>query len=751
MFKSYFSYSILRKIINTLFFAIVLTVAIISFLFSTLLSTNLTKESYASFEKVINGVASTSDMFYEEVISILSQLTFNDADIKSIMFQNEHSRLVEYSGIQTMRDIKATYPYIEYLAVYNQKMNNLISTVTFDKITDQKLKDIVNTNYNQKGISVISTPVSFVTSRVSFEEINTVTIIMYSPFSKPDQKGVVVLGINCEYFQKLFGKIDTGNLDSIIVLDKNNLLIGHPDDSLLLQDYSNRQFVQRISSSTQKSGYFIDNIDHLKMLLNYTKSYKSGWTFVSITPYEKAFIKLNAMHRTIIIIAIVILNIGIIISYLIAIKIFKPFKWLLKKFNYNPEGGLLHDSNECIFLDNEFQKLNLNSQLSEPLIRSMTIQNLLKLQSAFNEYINPNKIDEMFKSPFYIAILLTIDNKEVFNAKSVEEQSYIRNILCNLASEMLEKNYTTLDTVFVNSSTAVAILHLSDGRQPNGLNHSLIQLLKNMHKTYQQSISAAVSSVVNSIYAINDAYEEVTVLMKEQFFRGFGALIANNELKKREYIDYPKELESSLLYAIKNFDQDEINSIVYKLDSILKNVTYEYAITYVTRNVTYILSHSLKNLPDIDTHTFHKFIWDLYNTETLDIVMNKLKKTCMEIAAYYKPKEIEASKPFVERAIELAHLKYADPSFSINTAAIDLDISTAYFNRVFKKEKGLSYSEFLSYVRLEKAKELLKHTDESVSNICIRVGITNNSYFYTLFKKMYHVAPQKYRYDLDKN
>ena len=63
----------------------------------------------------------------------------------------------------------------------------------------------------------------------------------------------------------------------------------------------------------------------------------------------------------------------------------------------------------------------------------------------------------------------------------------------------------------------------------------------------------------------------------------------------------------------------------------------------------------------------------------------------------------------------------------------------------FKKEKGISLSDYVIQEKLKIASSLLKGTNLSISIIASNIGYTNFSYFTQVFKKVYGVSPSEYR------
>ncbi len=93
-------------------------------------------------------------------------------------------------------------------------------------------------------------------------------------------------------------------------------------------------------------------------------------------------------------------------------------------------------------------------------------------------------------------------------------------------------------------------------------------------------------------------------------------------------------------------------------------------------------------------------------------------------------------------------------SYIDSNLEFDIDIShiasifhynEQYLGRLFKKETSLSISEYITARRVEKAKELLKTTDDSVIDISGKTGFNTVTYFNRKFKGLVHMTPTQYR------
>ena len=72
-------------------------------------------------------------------------------------------------------------------------------------------------------------------------------------------------------------------------------------------------------------------------------------------------------------------------------------------------------------------------------------------------------------------------------------------------------------------------------------------------------------------------------------------------------------------------------------------------------------------------------------------------------------------------------------------------LSEKYISRYFKEHFHITLSQYVTYLRLEHAKQMLQETDISVTEVAMQSGYQNVSYFIRSFKKTYGVSPLKYR------
>jgi len=89
--------------------------------------------------------------------------------------------------------------------------------------------------------------------------------------------------------------------------------------------------------------------------------------------------------------------------------------------------------------------------------------------------------------------------------------------------------------------------------------------------------------------------------------------------------------------------------------------------------------------------------------------------------------------------------KHYDEDVNISFLAKLEHYNTNYYSEWFKKQTGISPTDYLQMIRIEKAKELLITTNYSIGKISMQVGYDHNSSFTRIFKKFETMSPNEYR------
>lgn len=96
-------------------------------------------------------------------------------------------------------------------------------------------------------------------------------------------------------------------------------------------------------------------------------------------------------------------------------------------------------------------------------------------------------------------------------------------------------------------------------------------------------------------------------------------------------------------------------------------------------------------------------------------------------------------------ALKFINENYTDADMSLNKAACAANVSANHFSALFSQEMDQTFIEYLTELRMKKAKELLRCTDMRSGQIALKIGYKDSHYFSFLFKKTQGCTPSDYR------
>jgi len=106
--------------------------------------------------------------------------------------------------------------------------------------------------------------------------------------------------------------------------------------------------------------------------------------------------------------------------------------------------------------------------------------------------------------------------------------------------------------------------------------------------------------------------------------------------------------------------------------------------------------------------------------------------------------EEETESPLIRRARAYIHANQGDP-IDLAKVAQAMHVSVFYFCKLFKKATGLTFTEYLGRVRVEKAKQLLLNPHLRISEIAYDVGFQSLTHFNRVFHQVTGKSPSAYR------
>ena len=117
-------------------------------------------------------------------------------------------------------------------------------------------------------------------------------------------------------------------------------------------------------------------------------------------------------------------------------------------------------------------------------------------------------------------------------------------------------------------------------------------------------------------------------------------------------------------------------------------------------------------------------------------------KLLSELKQYPEPENDSAT---INQILQYIENNYHDVNISLLTISEKFGFSYSNFSHFFRKQTGSTFSNYLERLRIDKAKLLLRESDDVLNNIASQVGFNNIGTFTRAFKKRELIPPGTYR------
>ncbi len=228
---------------------------------------------------------------------------------------------------------------------------------------------------------------------------------------------------------------------------------------------------------------------------------------------------------------------------------------------------------------------------------------------------------------------------------------------------------------------------------------------------------------INDVYIyrchsdVVDAAVPITVGDKYMGAVMMGQVIIEEQIpEEHEYLEKIYSTPTELAY-----DQDKIIEYLNELPK----VSYE------------AVSNVAKMIYNISNYIVEEAIEKYY-------LKNERQTSHKEINSNTSISQYDRDNSILSPAIDYMH-QNLDQNLSLKEAASMCFISPSYFSRIFTKEMGDTFSSYVSNLKMDKAKELLKTTDMLIREISLELGFNDQSYFIKQFKINEGVTPANFR------
>ena len=202
-----------------------------------------------------------------------------------------------------------------------------------------------------------------------------------------------------------------------------------------------------------------------------------------------------------------------------------------------------------------------------------------------------------------------------------------------------------------------------------------------------------------------------------------------------------KFLSSGLAEEVDDFIRDYFNAIGQEpMGSLVFR-------NYVVLNVRFSVLSFLKKLGCDDSEISEKEMENIMDEtgKTIEAAVAYCGKILKKAIALRDENAGNQNRSVLKLAVDFIDHNYMDEEISLNKAAHVANVSANHFSALFSQNMGQTFTEYLTDLRMNKAKELLRCTAMRSSEIAGEVGYKDAHYFSYLFKKTQGMTPSEYR------
>lgn len=626
---------------------------------------------------------------------------------------------------------------------YEENISNAISTIDklnkylvssnfFDKIFLHFFDDNYfysnSSSYSLESFSNIYNPSNIILNKLNkdsnpnaslfIKDIENEKLFYSIPFlSDNEPVGIILFQINTTTLNKILGN-DIGLNRQTYILDNNQTVLNLAgNDTNNTINNTNLFSLSYLDKKLNKTNYWSETYNDNIIFASKIKPFDI--MYISITPSKTVFRDLLNVRNIMFVTIFIAFIFGIILIYILLKINYKPiYKLNVLSKNIKHPNKTNSYFNEIDLIENTLLSLKYrNNELENELIKNLP----LKQNFILNELINGN-----------------IKNTNEFSKKCTEAKLNLSSpyhMIITIKSPLLPSSLTKIledynitdfhiDYEFLVNQTLPDLSIFLVGISTENL------VLKNK---YQLDGS--------SIISFGSPQKDLTHIPKSYL----DSLTNLDFYNSRYWYEFMKEYDDKIdliASTIISLDLLKLKELVFTVIDELNKETIPFEIfriiyfkLIITINIFLEKNNHLTNYKNFDLSA-------LYKINTKDS-FNKLFYEFFNMIQ--KRETINSSKLTIEDIKELIQYNYCDYSFSLQLIADKFNVSLSYLSQYFKEKTNSTILDYITTLKMEKAKNLLLTSNMTLKDIAEQIGYVNVSSFIRRFKQVTGMTPGEYK------
>lgn len=684
----------------------------------------------------------------EDTANMLATQVYFDRDVQRLfdLFATGGESEVEVLQVtDKLRMLHLTYPMIDSIYVYNKSTDMLLSdsnTMAFVKsweFHDQEMVQMLESGEQLPRMTAIPRVKPY---RDSYEKIritrNVYSFVYYSTTHfDASPENMVVVSISEEWVKNQVKSMKFNSERNLFLVDASgHIVMSGEGHSEFLKNVSDIPYVKRILESSG-TGYFTENIRGEMNLVIYSRSEKSGWSFVNVIPFDVFMGRMESFRNNTLLLCLIILAIGLIAAV------------ILMRYAFTPVDRILNDAS----------RLRQEGEIRNRELRKKVLQELLygSIQVNSREWGKYEtdlgvRIDI---SDRLVLVLFRIDGYAAFKEiNNISDRSIYKFGFMNIIEEVFTEKFPA-EIIDMNDDKVVVMIKEREGelsRQDfNEVLVGCVRQVQNVIREYfKYTLTAVLGSVIQDIHQVGACYQKLLQASFMRMFAGHESLLFMEEYERTHKGNFEMDgtTEKRISEAILSHDFHQAEEVIREVlmaASVSSSDSFYMSLVQCIKAAGASIRQLCEANGIAQAVEFNGFVNKMGEMETFEEIMGFIRERMDLAENLLSTRKNSKQAAIVRRMQEIIHTEYSNPNLSIELVAEKVGISPDYAGKLFKRINQTSFTESLLSTRLEKSKELLVKSDLSIQEIVQKIGISNPNYFYSLFKKHTGITPGEFR------
>ncbi len=579
------------------------------------------------------------------------------------------------------------------------------------------------------------------------------TIVTYSKplISYGQNDGFVMLVINKKEISDLLSSINTHNGGVTYIENK--------DGKIMTYFSGEKCDIQAIQASVNQSFTGLENTSEIsingkQMMVNYIRTNDDGFKYVAVQSKKVVLERANNLKLIIYVVLLISILLGTLISYYMAKRSAKPLQDILNNIQISEisEDAFKNIKYTLSELGNNNSNLKRTIDEQIPILKTTFLTRLIN--GEFNSREEIEKIASCirvnFEDSVYCTVIFKFDtdlnNSDTLELTIVNSfKQLLREILGRVVPDALISDMDEQQLVML-----VVYPSLQQKQLNPYVENMASRLKQEMPKNLFESLLISCGNIVDQLNDIPISFENAKLAFKINsanrhsnilWYAGTGNYTVNYY--------FPTDLQTKLINNVKAGDKGTVKSILnilFNKNFIESNLSPSLHKLFIYELLGIIIK--LWNQIGFDDEETYNYI--ISNTDNID-KYSELKQIKIITDSYYMLCEIingQSDKQYLStnnQIIEYINEYYQDCNISLTSIAYKFNMNESYLSYIFKQQSGIKLSSYIENLRIEKAKELLRNTPLTISEIAIKTGYFSTNTFCRAFKRVTGINATTFR------